>query len=483
MAFLMTQTPHPDPPSLHLLTDDQINQIHQAALNVLENVGLQFDNPAARQILSSAGATVDHQSTIVKIPESLVQESLRHAPSTIQLYDRDGAPSLHLAEGEVHFNPGSSALNLLDRDTGTPRAPTSPDLEAFARLCDALPHIHAQSTAMVVTDVPTPIVDRYRLYLVLKNTTKPIITGAFTQDGIDDMHKLLVAVRGDDATLKTKPLAIFDACPSPPLKWSAITSQNIIDCAKHQLPIELISMPQLGATSPATLAGALVQHTAETLSGLVLAQLVQPKTPVIYGGSPTLVDMRFGTACLGSMEVWMQCSAFAQLGRFYNLPTHAYMGLSDAKLVDTQAGFEAGMGLLLAALAGINNVAGPGMLSFENCQSFEKLVIDNELCGTVYRLHQGIKVNPATLAQEIIADIGPGGHFLAHPHTAQWFPHEEYIPSQIIDKRSDDQWVTQGSKNTATRAKETVDHILQTHQPPALDNDTLNTLDHIVKAF
>ena len=225
------------------------------------------------------------------------------------------------------------------------------------------------------------------------------------------MKDMLVAVRGSERALREKPLAIFDCCPSPPLKWSNLTCQNLIDASKAGIPAELISMPLTGATSPVTLAGALVQLTAENLSGIVIHQLAHPGSPIIFGGSPAAFDMRKGTTPMGAVETMMIDAAYVQIGKHLGLPTHAYMGLSDAKIVDGQAGLETGMGALIAALAGANVISGVGMLNFESCQSLEKLVLDNEICGMALRMVRGIEARGDRLGGDLYGDIYDGQTF------------------------------------------------------------------------
>ncbi|MCD6164210.1 MAG: trimethylamine methyltransferase family protein, partial [Candidatus Odinarchaeota archaeon] len=468
-----------DRPLLELLSKEEIETIHISSLRTLEDVGIMVDNENALKLFTELGADVDPKKKIVRVPEHLVKEAIKRAPSSIKMYSRDRKFDMLLTKNKVHYNPGSAALYVLDRETGKPRRPLSKDFREFVRLVDAMENIHAQSTAMVVSDVPEIVTDRYRLYIVLKNSTKTIVTGAFTIEGVHDMKKMLETVVGGEKELRKKPLAIFDVCPSPPLKWSEITSQNLIDCAKFEIPAEVISMPQVGATGPATLAGSLVQFNAEFLCGLVMSQMTNPGAPIIYGGSPSILDMRFGTGRLASIEAIMLCCAYAQLGKYYNLPTHAYLGLSDTKTVDAQAGMEAALGLVLGALAGINNIAGPGMLSFENCQSFEKLVIDNEICGYALRLVRGIQVNEETLALDVIEKVGPGGHFLGQKHTRKWFKIEEYMPSYVIDARSERDWFERGAKDIVQRAKERVDEVLREHEPEPLPPDVEKELDNI----
>jgi len=468
-----------DRPLLEVFSREKIEEIHVASLRVLEETGVRVTCENALKIFSDIGADVDKSKKMVYISEYLVKEALKKAPSTVKLYNRNKKPSMILTKNRVHYNPGSAAIYMLDRKTGEMRRPLSKDFREFVRLVDAMENIHAQSTAMVVSDVPEATADRYRLYIVLKNSTKPVVTGAFTIEGVHDMKKMLETVVGGEKELRKYPLAVFDVCPSSPLEWSEITAQNLIDCVNYGIPIEIIAAPQVGGTSPATLAGTLVQLNAEILSGIVLAQMIKPGTPTVYGGSPCALDMRTGTGRLSAIESVMACCAYAQIGKYYGLPTQGYLGVSDAKIVDAQAGLEASMGLILGALAGINNISGPGMLGSENCQSFEKLVIDNEICGYALRLVRGIQVNEETLALDVIEKVGPGGHFLGQKHTRKWFKIEEYMPSYVIDARSERDWLERGAKDIVQRAKERVDEVLREHEPEPLPPDVEKELDNI----
>ncbi len=247
------------------------------------------------------------------------------------------------------------------------------------------------------------------------------------------MRDMLTAVRGSSEELRKKPLAIFDACPSPPLKWSNLTAQSLIDAARAGQPSELISMGLTGATSLVTLAGTLVQHVAENLCGMVICQLAKPGAPVIFGGSPASFDMRKGTTPMGAMETMMIDSAYAQIGKRLGMPTHAYMGMSDSKINDSQAGLETGMGAVLAALSGINVISGPGMLNFESTQSLEKLVIDDEICGMARRLVRGIEQRDEILALDKFEELAAGAQFLSLAHTRQWYRKEHRFPK--IDRQ------------------------------------------------
>jgi len=462
---------------LESLSNSEVQTIHEASIKVLERIGVEMENENAMKIFAEAGANVDSEKKRVYISEELVKEALRKVPSEVKLYGFDRKHDLVFAGKNVYFNPGSTALYMLDRENMKMRRPSSKDFIDFVRLTDYLEHIHAQSTAMTISDVPDTVVDRFRFYLILKNSLKPIVAGAFTIEGLYEMRHMLELVVGGEKALRRRPRLLMDVCPSPPLKWSKMTSQNLIDSARFDIPIEIIPAPQLGSTAPATLAGLLVQHNAEFLSGLVMSQLVNAGLPVVYSGSPSLMDMRYGTGCVGNIEVAMLSTAYSQIARFYDIPSGAYLGMSESKIIDAQAALESVAGTIIGTLAGINCITGPGMLGFENCQSYEKLVIDNEICGMALRLAGNISVNEETLAFDLIEKVGPGGHFLSQKHTLKWFQIEEHMPSVVIDKMSKAQWERTGAKNALQRAKEHVDKILKKHHPKPLPPDIERELD------
>jgi trimethylamine--corrinoid protein Co-methyltransferase len=397
------------------------------------------------------------------------------------LYSRDGEKTYKVGGDNVIYNPGSAAIFFIDRDTGIMRRANANDFRELVRLTDGLEYIHAQSTAMVPSDVPENISDLYRLYLILKNSSKPIITGAFTIEGLAYMKNLLETVVGGPEELRKKPRAIFDCCPSSPLMWSDVTCQNLLDCAEYGIPAEIIPAPQMGATSPVTLSGTLVEVNAEFLSGLVISQLACPGTPIVYGGSPSVFDMRYLTARLGAVESVMTACAGALIGKHYRVPTHGYLGLSDSKTSDGHGSFESGMGILLAALSGVNIVSGPSMQASENCQSLEKLVLDNEYCGAAYRLLKGIRVDDISLATDVITKVGPGGHFLGEKHTRENLKVEHHMPSKVLDRLSPDAWVKNGSKSSSVRARERAQNILQNHKPVPLKTEVGNALEDEMK--
>ncbi len=468
-------------PVLRLLSDEQIKLIHEKALNILETSGIKFESDEALKILKDHGAKVDFDKKVAKFSAQMVDDAVKKAPSSLQLYTRDGEPSADLSGNNVHFDPGSSLIKFVESDGKTVRKSESKDLVQISRVNDALENVHLQSTSVVCYDVPKPIGDSYRLYLCLKNSPKSVITGAFSVPGVTHMRDMLSAVAGGEDKLREKPVAVFDICPSPPLKWTHISAQNIIDCARYGLPLETVSMPMPGAASPVTLSGSVVVHTAETLSGIVLAQCVNPGAAVVYGGAPVHFDMHFGTTPLSAVEATMVAAAYSQMGKYFGLPTHTYAALSDSKVIDMQAGFETGISGIIAQLAGINMISGVGALDFVSSFSLEKLVIDHEICGTALRLHRGIDCSPESLAVDLINELGPGGVYLETEHTFKHFKTEPFIPSPVIDRRDRGSWDAEGQKDIFQRARERVEVIKETHKPTPLDSDREAKLDQATR--
>lgn len=406
--------------------------IVEAALRILEEIGIAIDHTETREILHGAGATVGNDGR-VRLPRDTIERALATAPEQFGVYDREGALAMVLGGNRVHFTPGSAATRILDPDTGEQRAPMTSDLIAFAELTDALPYYAAQSTALVPSDVPVEVSDSTRLAVALLHAKKPIVTGTFRAGSFAVMEDMLAIIAGNREKLREKPIAIFDCCPTSPLQLSADQAQTIIACARAGIPTEIIPAPLAGATAPVTLIGAVTQHCAEALGSVTLHQCAQPGAPVIYGGCAMGIDMRSGMPRTGATETALLQAACAEVGKHLKLPTHGYFALSDAERVNYRAGMETVMGAIIAVRAGINNIAGPGMLSRLNCQSLVKLRADHEACAMALRCAEGVPVleNPASIGDVVRKGIAQG-EFLSLQHTLTWFRAESPRPSVSI---------------------------------------------------
>ena len=325
---------------LKILTKSQVESMHEKALYVLENLGIIFAYEEALDLLEQAGCDVDRETQKVKFPRELVEKCITSAPSTFDLYDREGNFYCTFGDGKTRFNPGSSASNVLESDGDTVRLSNVKDLKLLTKVAQSLPHIDFVSSSIVCEEAPGELGSQYLYYTEMQNSIKPIIGGATDAAGVPRTFKLLTAVLGSEENVRKKPYTIFDICVTSPLKWSHIGARNIIDCARMDIPINLISAQIAGATGPITLAGCILNHTVEILAGLVLAQVTKPGHPVSYGGAPCIFNMKTMYTPMEAMECSMITAAYSQMGHYYGLPVHTYAAMSDAKIVDYQAGSE-----------------------------------------------------------------------------------------------------------------------------------------------
>ena len=468
-------------PKISLLDNDRKRLIFDEAKNILESLGVFIENAEAEQLLTEQG--VESKEHRYFIPADLVDSCLSSPPKRITLFDREGKEHLKLEGDKINFDPGSAAIFILDENTGEIREPLHKDFIRFTKIVDQLPYIDAQSTAVVYSDVTKSAQDWHRLYTAIKYCHKPIVTGTFKKESFSIMKEFLVSCRTSEKDLANKPMAIFDACPSPPLSWSDLTTQSVIDGARSMIPSEFISMPMSGANAPITLIGSITQHCAESLAGVVISQLARKGAPIIWGGSPAVMDMKHGTTPMGAIETMMIDIGDVEMGKYLNLPTHAYMSLSDAKVPDAQAGLEAGMGALLAGLVGVNMISGPGMLDFESCQSIEKLLIDNEIVGMVKHLVNGIQDHGTPFASEILSAYDDKQELLSHPSTLSLFKSELFFPSKIIARMTRDEWKKTGSLSARRRARNQIEPLLRKASKKPLDDYLEKELDKITKNY
>jgi trimethylamine--corrinoid protein Co-methyltransferase len=454
-------------PTFELLGPDLVDRVIEEAYALLETPGIRVQAPAALQLLRDAGAAVEGDR--VRVPAGLVQDALASAPRAFDLHDRLGRPAVRYGQGLVHFDPGSSGVRVLDPETRRPRTSESADLIRLVQVAEGLPQYDAQSTAIVCHDVPAEIGDLYRLYLVLLHSQKPIVTGAFRIPTLEAMIDLVAIDAGGAAALAERPRAVFDVCSSPPLTWAELGGQNLLDLARARVPAQLISMPLAGAAAPVTLIGCVVQHAAETLSGIVIHQLAERGAPIVWGGAPAILDMRTGATAMGSVETAMIDAAYAEVGRSLGMPTHTYLCASDSKIVDAQAGLESGITATIGALAGIDLISGAGMLDFLLTQSAEKLVVDAEAIGMAKRLLGGVGTPTETLALASFAAVGEAGSFLELVETRRLFRGEQYLPSPVLDRRSHRAWEEDGALDAFARARHRAEELVAGYERPAID--------------
>ena len=468
-------------PCVRFLTDELIEQILFEAGEILCKLGVIIHNEEVLTILADHGAVVNPEKFHVLLNREIIERVVASAVPSFKLYDVLGNQTHDFSGTNVYFTPASSSLNVLDHETEKVRRPHTGDYIAYTKVVSGLKHITSQSTAFIPADVDEKISDSYRLYLSLLYGEKPVITGTFTLDAFQVMKEMQTAVRGSEKALKEKPLTVFSCCPTSPLKWSDVTSQNLVDCARAGIPVELISVPLSGFVAPVTLVGTLVQHTAETLSGIVINQLTSPGAPLLYGGAPAPFDIRYETTPMSAVEAQMVNCAANEVGTYLGLPTQAYMALSDAKRLDAQAGLETSMGAVMGVLSGINNIAGPGVLDFVNSFSIKKLVVDNEVCGMMLRLVKGIEPKEDFPALPHFRELLEQQHLIISGHTRRYLKEEHYFPGPVIDRNNLRRWQEAGSRTLVERAHQEVKRLISEYRPSRLPGDVKARLTEIME--
>jgi trimethylamine--corrinoid protein Co-methyltransferase len=458
-------------PKLTLLSDELIAQILEEAYELLECPGIKVQNPEARDLLGAAGAKLYPENQVIGIPASLVHQALESAPREFYLYDYDGNPVVRYGGDSVHFDPGSSGIAMLNPETLEHDTTETAHLIRLLKVAEQLPQYDAQSTAVICHEVPKDIQDSYRLYLALLYSKKPIVTGAFTNQTVQEMIDMLALFAGSADAARQKPRAIFDVCPAPPLIWSNFGGGNLIALARAGIPAEIVSVPLSGAAAPVTLLGTITQHTAECLAGITIHQLAGPGSPIVWGGAAAIFDMRKGATPMGAVETAMLDCSYAQVAKSLQMPTHTYLGATDSKLVDAQAGLESGITAMIGALSGINMISGSGMLDFLACHSAEKLVIDAEGIAMAKRMISGVKQHTERLATSFYDEKinFKGGDFLKQKITMKLFREEQHLPSSVIDRDSTRAWKAAGSLDAFGRARVRVNELLASYRRPEID--------------
>ena len=465
--------------AFRMIDKPTIERVIETAYALLQKPGLKVFNDQALNLFHGAGAEVDFKSRIVRLPRGLVENALRTTPRTFVLHNLKGTPEVYLEKNNFHPYPGTTAINIYDYEKKIFREAHSKDVKDFVKIVEKLPYIRVQSS-FICNDVPEDFTDIYRLALALKHSKKPVKTSVFTtKDSIRIMKDLLFAISGGEKAFGEKPFAFVSVNADPPLMWNDFITEVLIECAKSKIPLSRGSMPVAGAAAPVTLIGSLIQHTAESLSGITLSQIVQPGSPGVYGSSPIIFDVRKGTTPMGAIETLMFNCGVAQIGKYLDIPTHLYTGLSDSKIIDTQCGFESAMGILLGALSGINLFA-VGMLNFETALSPENIVIANEICGMAYRLLGGIKCSDEDFTTALWEEVGHTQGFLGIMHTIMNFEKEQFKVSEIVDRGSHSEWERKGSMDTAQRAHRIVKELLSVEIPKVVDPKTEEQIDQIV---
>jgi trimethylamine--corrinoid protein Co-methyltransferase len=438
------------------LTDEAIQKIHRTVMKVMEEVGFEANAESALDCFESAGASVDRSQRRVRIPEKLAMELIARAPSDVRLCGKDEKNDLLLGGTRVHAGSGGTALYVYEPDKNERRSATLEDVRNIARLVEHLDNIHLFMLPTYPSELPVEQVDVNRFFAALDSSTKHIMGGVYTPEGVQHVIRMAEIIAGSPEALKERPLISMITCSISPMKLDAHYGDLVVDIAKKGVPLVVPSEPLCGATSPVTLAGNVVIQVVDSLMGVMLTQIVNPGTPVIFGSVATSTNLNNLNYLAGSIEMGLINAAAAQMAQFYKLPFYATGGMTDSKALDAQSGYESALTSLLCALSGSNFIHdAAGLMEFALTVCYEKYVIDNEILGMVMRAVQGIRVDDDTLAYELIKQIGPGGNFVTAKHTRHNMRAEHYQP-QLSDRDSREEWEEKGGKMTWQRASEVV---------------------------
>ena len=455
-------------PSLNILEDELIDQILEEAKRILSEIGVEVRGVALRQMLLDSGLQMSGDRIL--FPPDVVDQAIATTPRSFTLYDRDGKPHAELGGDNVHFVPGSSGLKMLDHRTGQTRLANTADFVEYIRLADGLEHIAYLATAFSTNDDIEPQVsDVWRLYLSLTNSRKPVVSGAFTEHGVPRMAQMMQLFRHDHADLIARPLSIFTITATGMFRYSEDSCQNLLDCVAAGIPVEIVPVTLMGLIAPVTLVGATVFHVADVLAGLTMAQIVRPGAPVLFGGAPAAFHMKAATSPMIAVEALHLDLAYVAVAKSLGLPTQAYMALSEGKFLDAQAGGETYGSALLAALAGVNSVSGPGMLDFVLVFSLAKLVLDNEWCGQALHLVRDVQPKDDLPTLDLVRALLDEQHLITAVHTMTHWPQELYLPGSVMDRENRENWQKAGQSTLDQRAHAEVERRLAAYEPIVTD--------------
>lgn len=443
----------------NLLTQEQVERTHEASLEVLENVGLLVRNEKARAVFDKHGCKVDSETQIVKLPRAVVEKYRAMLQPAFTFRGRDPKYDRTIPDDRPILVTGSSAPDILDPVTGRERRARSDDIARIAHLVNELPAYDVFSVSTLADDAPEGQFTLARLYPALKYCLKPIRSTTKDMEDAQAVLKMLYAIAGSEAAYMERPFVTHHYCPVvSPLTMDHLSTEAIMFFSEKGLPVYPSIVPNGGLTSPMSLAGTLVQGNAEFLAAAVLMQMCREGTPTIYASLPTVADMRTGAYASGGIECGMLHMAFAQMARFYKVPSGGYIGLTNSKVNDAQSGYETGMSVVAGFLGGADMFNTGGLIDALKTFDFAKAVIDDEIFQMLKRMQRGINFSEDDLALDVMAQVKPGGSFMMSPHTAKRMKTEALL-TKIADRDARTIWEKKGSLDTHAHAMQRVNEI------------------------
>jgi len=438
-----------------VLSEAEIEQIHEATLDILERCGVLVDSPEMLGFLVEKGIAVNHDQRIARFSRSCIEDALELVPHQFEVYDREGNYAFLLGGGDSKIAAGHNAVFWVDSESGETRPSTVADVELFARICDELECMDMIGIPVMPQDVPKPAATLlYGVNAVIQNSTKPVF---FSTDNLAVNRTIIEMLRAAFAgDLATQVYGISQLSPTAPLSWESGVMAAIMDTVETSVPLAILPEPNAGVSAPFTLAGLLTVNNAECLSGLAMIQLLKPGYKVLYANSWTTTDMRTGAALVGSTETSICRIAGAQLARFYGVPSHTTAPNSDNHAHDEQNAWEKTFSTFCSVGAGNDLIVNCGMFATGLTCSNEQLIMDEEISAMSKRIAAGIRVNEETIAADVIREVGPRGDYLTADHTLRWLHSDEYIMPRVSVRGPRASWEARGSPDTYALARDKV---------------------------
>ncbi len=468
---------------LTALSQDQLDSIHYATLELLQITGIKVESEEAVKVFCEAGAVVDRQKGYanVKIPSHMIEDCLRWAPRKTVYYGRLPAYDYVAEPNRVGFSTFGECIQVIDPYSRRLRKSRNEDLGLFCRLCDYYDEISVMVRPLGSTEKPPDTQALHNLNIIMQNTAKHILIGAHQGRNVGKMAEMAALSVGGKDNFKNRPHVTIFVCPTSPLTLGKECCEIAMETARLGLGLAIIPMALAGATSTATLAGTLVSHNAETLSVLILAQLIRKGTPCTYCSMSTIMDLKYMVGAVGAPEHGMLSTGAVKLAQYYRLPSLVGGGISDSKLPDAQAGYEYVMNALLGSLAGANVIYGAGALEMGLTIDFAKLVMDVEMIRHIKKIIGGFSIIDEEIALEVIGEAGPAGEFLTSEHT---FKHMRgQSQANVFDRRNRSAWEKGGGKEASERAYEEARAVLEKHIPHPLSDGAVQEMKRIINEF
>jgi len=455
------------------LNESDIGKINNAVMDVLENTGLSQGIPSCIEAVTKGGGS--YRDGRLFFPRSLVEDTLANCGRDFMLHAQDPQHDLDISSSKLYFGTAGAAVHIVDVEGREYRDSTLKDLYDISRIVDRMDHIHYFQRPVVARDMEDPAdLDLNTLYAAISGTTKHVGTSWVLPEHVDESLKMLHQVAGSESAWRARPFVSMSCCfVVPPLRFAEDACACLESAVYGGMPVLLLSAGQAGATSPAAIAGSVVQSVSEVLAGLVYVNLLSPKHPAIFGTWPFVSDLRTGAMSGGSGEQAILMAACGQMGRYYNLPTGIAAGMADAKLPDAQSGYEKGYTVTLAAHSGANMIyESAGMHASLLGACLESYIIDNDMLGAINRTVRGIEVNDETLSLDTMRDVCIDGplHYLGHQQTMSLMQ-REYLYPEIGDRNSPKEWYEKNRPELLKEAARQVDSILTGHFPAHIDSE------------